>query len=340
MLKIMNLFPFTFQRRLNASKLWILFLLGCNPKAFCNQAESPWKYPRWLQEVHRLQDQDEYENQLWKNVPASKLTYQYTYAEEVCSLLSFPGDVLLQRRKGEARDGSEDLDQQLAFWNSMRQILDFQWPRFEFSHAEVITSIQHQGQNIVSTSYYPLQFQQGIPQDQRRPFRVHDFTSYNYRDVFTVLRAKAIDFQTLREKRSMALDRIDQKEKFSFTGTCADFVDWVYHGNFSSWWNVIPGLRQVIGKVYPPEAIKSPDDLERSPFSRVSCVVNLSELQWPLQVPLRPLLEQVHLEWNSPRTEIRQHARWIFQQLQESHAVDLQGIPTTSTLVFEKKSRW
>ena len=329
----MNLFPFTFQK-IECVNYGFSFCL-VNPKAFCNQT-------RITMEISSL---------VTRSPPPSRSRRIWKPALEECSCIQIDLPIYLCRRslffaelpwrcfastsKGEARDGSEDLGSIWLFGIPMRQILDFSVATIwvQSCGSDHIFNI---GGKIWSRQvYYPTQFQQGNSPGSTSPISC----STSLPTTIAMSSPSFVQshwFFKLCAKTIPALDRDQSKKIFLSQAPVLTSLTGSITGKFFKLGGIsFPAFDKLIGKFTLGSDQISGWSWTISVFSESSCVVIFPSFSGPYKSPASPSGTKFTSEWNSPRTEIRQHARWIFQQLQESHAVDLQGIPTTSTLVLK-----
>lgn len=210
----------------------------------------------------------------------------------VASLLAEPGDIVLHHLSNGA--GEKIAYQLLAYPAGLIDLLDFQDPVTKYFHADVFVEANPRGIPL-TRSFYPFskRFKRGFAHES-----------------FSIYRA---DFS--RAERADALDRA-LSERYPRTGVCSDFVNWAYRERLHSWWNVVPGLRAVLIRAWPPEALQTCDNLANSPRTRKICEVVRGRLVHPVAPPspdeIRSRAAELLLD---PSPRMRAHGAWMNEKL-------------------------
>jgi len=259
----------------------------------------------------------------------TQMTLQFRTPIEVCSLVSLPGDFILQNMGSKtAREFYQDNlgptfsrgDKEWkgagtvgAIAHGTLELLSLNDPfRMKYYHAEVITDI-FRGRDLVSWSFFPIGFRGDID----IMYKQNDRRDEHFRKSFSVFRARALSQNSLLEMRERALYKVKHREElYKQRGVCSDFVNWAYDDSFTSWWNFIPVIRKGIAALYPPEAISTPDDLADSPYTKKICEVREEdELVFPKFACTKAIAKQIYAARDSENEKIASHAQMLERYL-------------------------
>lgn len=264
--------------------------------------------------------------------------------QEVCHLLAQPGDILL--RSAEKIDGNYDQDFSKDIMRMIRltEILKLNPRDLRYRHAEVLTSLPSFG-NMKSISYYPPR----LLNDDQRELGYGVFTSISndfdsefsdylsHRRTFSIVRVKARNLKRELKKKERALTRAHRYEDYPQYGVCSDFVNWTYRNEITSNWNFIPGVKQLVQRVYLPEYIQTPDNLYDSYKTEEVCQITKRNF-FPKVIDLKSLVKRLKLAQNSSNLDIQSHAEKILSKLHKKDLIDDLGITQTEALVFQRKA--
>ncbi len=231
-----------------------------------------------------------------------------------CWMLAGPGDFILRNAYNDP-DVESDFGSTLRLGMKILEISKFSDIDLDFRHAELITAFDTPW-DLQGLSFYPPLFQRGHPVEEQKPkFLKIDNSSLDYteyRNRFSIFRPKS------RAARELAILKAKDPATFSGIGTCADFINWLYGGEIMSWWNVMPGVRRLLEKIYPPEWIQTPDDLADSNQVELVCTVRAGQLQYPKLLPTQNLMLDLQSRKNSKSREIRTHAIQVENWLEKT----------------------
>ena len=222
-------------------------------------------------------------------------------AVSLCAPLAVPGDMLLIHtgstgfRKAVNQafvDPAGDLD-----------LLALNDPVTKFFHAEIIREIDGEGR-MSTVGFYPLE----------KKYRTDQYLSSAA--VYRVKGPVSVQEGALRKVSG---------EEYGQTGFCGDYVAWAYEDGIYSWWNVVPGLRDVFLLLYPPEAIHTPDDLANSPQTVMVCEVRNGEIVFPDRIETEALAADLDRFMESSNALIAGHAGFVRTLLERDGAVDASG---------------
>lgn len=280
-------------------------------------------------------------------------TIELPSSEMACGLVSYPGDIILQK---EETFTEHRLGDNIILAAKVREILSFNSPNIQYGHAEIITEVAKDSQNLslVSWSFYPPRFQEHLPEDERKgPFIQFGYGENPiYRMNFSVYRVRPSILKTVTELREEALANIKYRTKDSVFGyrylpvdpghphpsgrmewqkvefgtrlsVCSDFVAWAYSKHITSWWNRLPFASQIIATIYPFEAITTPDSLAKSPDTQKVCEISNLDLKLPGgKVLTSEIVTLATQSLNSKDEKIKSHAQWILTKLLTEKIVD------------------
>jgi hypothetical protein len=280
-------------------------------------------------------------------------TVEMPSAEMACGLLSYPGDIILQH---EETFTEHRLGDNIILAAKIREIMTFNSPDIKYGHAEIITSVAKDSQNLslVSWSFYPPRFQEHLPEDERKgPFIQFGYGENPiYRMNFSIYRVRPSILKSVTELREEALANIQHRTKDSVYGfrylpvdpaladssnkmewqkiefgtrlsVCSDFVAWAYSRHITSWWNRLPFASQIIATIYPFEAVTTPDSIAKSPDTQKVCEISNLGLKIPGgKVQTSELIKLSVPSLNSKNEEIKKHSQWVLQKLISEHIID------------------
>jgi hypothetical protein len=226
-------------------------------------------------------------------------------ALRTCAFLSFPGDIILQRY--EEGDLETFGGKKFVYATYIQEVLSLNLqPRMQFSHADFIDRIDS-GADLQSIGYYPHMFND----PGQGGFRKQHSGDLFDREYFAIYRSSNLQMNDQMQKRNKALNMArNSLHKYHGFGTCSDFVSWLFDNEFTSWWNMLPGLRKIIESVYPPEGITTPDDIAHSPFSHQICSVNASQYFGPRSVCTKDLIIENNFAISTQNNALVEHALW------------------------------
>jgi hypothetical protein len=171
---------------------------------------------------------------------------------------------------------------------SLTDVPDFQDPITSYLHSEVVTNITAKG-TLKTNGYYPL---------------VKQYTGQQFGGHYAVCRLRNSDLQ------ARAPDKVAHEHDLPL-GYCGDYMAWAYDKRIYSGWNRIPLLQPIMGALYPPSAIHTPDSLAQSPETELICEVFAGEILYPLQVKACEVRQAAQLFAASSDATLAAHARRV-----------------------------
>lgn len=217
---------------------------------------------------------------------------------DTCALLAMPGDFVLSHMSGSGL--GKAAYQPFLLPIMLLELLDLNDPFTKYFHAEIITRIDSD-LKIRTRGFYPF---------SKR------YIANMFHDNYAIFRVRGYP-----EKQEEALQKIASKDYPGF-GVCSDFIAWAYSGRIYSWWNCIPYLRDVLVRVYPPEALHTSDNLANSPQTVKICEVRNGKIVYPEKISTALLLNHLDKCGASTVTEIRDHAEQVKKVLRLFSYID------------------
>jgi len=221
-------------------------------------------------------------------------------AEAAAAVLAMPGDITLLHL-GNSRMGS--LVKQIGVYPAgLMDLLALQDPMVKYLHSEIVTDATTT--TLRTLGFYPLE------KDWHRNQFIKSFSVYTLTDF--------------PERVPRALEKA-ASGKWMQTGYCGDFVAWNYDNDIYSWWNQAPGLRHVIGHLYPPEAIHTADRLANSPDTRLLIEFLDNKVVYPAVVPTAEHVARLNLAARSGHPKLVQHAQEVTDLLKRNRILAADG---------------
>jgi len=230
-------------------------------------------------------------------------------AEAAAAVLAMPGDICLLHL-GNSRMGS--LVKQIGVYPAgLMDLLALQDPLVKYLHSEIVTDTSTT--KLQTLGFYPLE------KNWHRNQFIKSFSMYTLSDF--------------PERAPRALEKA-ASGKWMQTGYCGDFVAWNYDNDIYSWWNQAPGLRHVIGHLYPPEAIQTADHIANSPDTRLLIEFLDNEVVYPAVVPTAELVARLNLAARSGHPKLVRHAQEITDLLKRNGILGPDGSVVKSSFRF------
>ncbi|MFC1849054.1 hypothetical protein ACFL27_02485 [candidate division CSSED10-310 bacterium] len=218
--------------------------------------------------------------------------------EVLCALLAMPGDFILSHMSGSSL--GKAAYQPFLVLIMILELLDLNDPITKYFHAEIITEIDP-AMKMKAQGFYPF---------------IKRYLPNKFKDNYALYRVRGSP-----DEQEEALQKL-RLQKYHHWGVCSDYLAWAYDHKIYSWWNVIPLLRDILVRIYPPEAIHTSDDLANSPQTVKICEVKNGVLVYPPLIYTDLLLNHLKKCAGSTNKVIQQHSVRVKNLLVQQGFID------------------